>query len=404
MVVYCLTTAAAVVGLTTALLWSAAPTTSQLVLFVALAALGVLQAELGRHVERARRRLSGGPHVTMSSVWTFAAVLVLPPGLAGALTAILYLHLGLRSWYRLRRVPPFRTINNACCVILSCYAAAAVLFASGIDDMHSAIQSGWPGVLAVLGAMLAQFGVNAVAILPARNEIGRTPHELFGDWADNGLDLATLCVGVLNAVTLTTLPGLIVVALPLILLMHRVVLVGQLEAAVTRDEKTGVLSHTGWRAKAEGALIQVERKQADLGLLMIDLDHFKKVNDTYGHPAGDVILREAATAITRCVRDSNDAVGRFGGEEFVVALPNVSARTLGIIAERIRHEITQLAVPIQANGHPMVITGLSASIGASTWPHAASTLDALIASADVALYHAKDEGRNRVVQSQGSAG
>ncbi|WP_141997140.1 GGDEF domain-containing protein [Amycolatopsis cihanbeyliensis] len=394
---YCLACVLAVVLLTVLLLRSRPPTRGDLVLFAVLVGLGILQAELGRQVERVRRRLSGGPHVTMSSTWTFAAVLIVPPALAAALTAVLYLHLGLRSWYRLHRVPPFRTTNNACCVILSCYAAAGVLLVTGVHDMPTAIAVGWQGVAAVLGAMVMQFVVNAVVILPARNTIGRTPRELFGGWADNGLDLATLCVGVFNGVVLATLPGLIVVALPLVLLMHRVVLVSQLEAAATRDEKTGVFNPAGWRTRAEAALAHTERAHTGLGLLMIDLDYFKQVNDTYGHPAGDAVLKATAATITRSVRDHNDAVGRYGGEEFVVALPDIEPGDVAIVAERIRHAVSQLAVEVGTDAQPTIITGLSVSVGTATRPTTGSTLDALIAVADGALYQAKHAGRNRVV-------
>ncbi|WP_216208755.1 GGDEF domain-containing protein [Amycolatopsis aidingensis] len=395
---YSLACVAAVVLLTAVFARIRPPAQEDLAPLVILAGLGVLQAELGRQVERVRRRLSGSPYITMSSAWTFAAVLVVPPTLVAALVAVLYLHLGLRSWYRLHRVPPFRTTNNACCVILSCYAASAVLLATGVEDMATAISAGWWGAGAVLAALVVQFVVNAVLILPARNDIGRTPRQLFGGWADNGLDLATLCVGVFNGVALTTLPGLVVLAVPVVLLLHRVVLlVSQLEAAATRDGKTGVLNPAGWRTRAEAALARTERARTGLGLLMIDLDHFKQVNDTHGHPAGDAVLKAIATTITRSVRDHNDAVGRYGGEEFVVALPDIEPAGIAIVAERIRHAVSQLAVEAGTEERPRTITGLSVSVGTAASPAGGATLDALIRVADGALYEAKHAGRNRVV-------
>ena len=91
-----------------------------LVVFGVLAVLGVLQAELGRQIERVRRLVSDTPHINLTSVWTFAGVLLLPPALVTALVAVLYLHLATRSLARMKRVPPFRTTLNATLVVITC--------------------------------------------------------------------------------------------------------------------------------------------------------------------------------------------------------------------------------------------------------------------------------------------
>jgi diguanylate cyclase (GGDEF)-like protein len=129
---------------------------------------------------------------------------------------------------------------------------------------------------------------------------------------------------------------------------------------------------------------------------MVDLDHFKRVNDTYGHLAGDEVLKAVAGTMRRSVRDY-DTVGRFGGEEFVVLLPGLRNRDVLATAERIRRAISQLRVPLPDSD--IVLSTLSASIGVAVYPDAASGVDELVHAADAALYRAKRAGRNRVVSS-----
>ncbi|WP_103348230.1 diguanylate cyclase [Amycolatopsis sp. CA-128772] len=358
-----------------------------------LLVFGVAQSETGRRVERIRRRVSGTPHINMTSVWTFAGVLLLPPVLLALLVGGLYAHLAIRSWYRLQRVPASRTVSNAAIILLSCYAAQAVLRRAGVDDIRAATAHGWGGTLATAGAGVTFFAVNALLVLPARREVGRTPEALFGTWSDNGLEVATLCLGALNALALATLPGLVVLVFPPLLLLHRTVLVKQLEVAAHRDEKTGLYNTSGWHALAERTLAAAARQRAAFGLLMLDLDHFKQVNDTYGHLAGDAVLKAVAQSIISAVRGRGDAVGRFGGEEFVVLLPGITQQDIGPVAERIRRAISALQVP----AGQLTITGLSASIGIAVYPTAGTSLQRLLDAADTALYHAKATGRNKVV-------
>ncbi|SFW92340.1 diguanylate cyclase (GGDEF) domain-containing protein [Amycolatopsis australiensis] len=391
-IVYCLLSEAAAVVFTLRP-YPVAVDRRTAVTLVVLLVLGVVQSETGRRVERIRRRVSGTPHINMTSVWTFAGVLLLPPVLLAVLVGGLYGHLAVRSWYRLQRVPASRTVSNAAIILLSCYAAQAVLRVSGAADVRSALTRGWAGTFAITAAGATFFVVNALLVLPARREIGRTAEALFGTWSDNGLEVATLCLGAFNAVAMATLPGLVVLVLPPLLLLHRTVLVKQLEVAAHRDEKTGLYNTSGWHAVAERTLAAAARQRSTFGLLMLDLDHFKQVNDTYGHLAGDAVLRAVAESIIGAVRGRGDAVGRFGGEEFVVLLPGIAHPDIGAVAERIRRAISALTV--QAG--QLSITGLSTSIGMAVYPQAGTTLQRLLDAADTALYHAKATGRNKVV-------
>jgi diguanylate cyclase (GGDEF)-like protein len=123
---------------------------------------------------------------------------------------------------------------------------------------------------------------------------------------------------------------------------------------------------------------------------MIDADHFKRVNDTYGHPVGDQVLAELAKRIRSGIRDCDD-VGRYGGEEFLVLLNNCDARHAHIAGERIRQSVA--ATPIESTAGPLDVT---VSVGLTTYGPEPKAGDELVAACDRALYTAKDKGRNRV--------
>lgn len=136
------------------------------------------------------------------------------------------------------------------------------------------------------------------------------------------------------------------------------------------------------------------RKREPLGLVMIDVDHFKLFNDTYGHQAGDECLRQVAGALKDFARRPGDVAARYGGEEFVLVLTNATAQQARLVAERLRDRIVELAIPHQSSSHGSV----TASFGvASLIPNPQhSGPETLLLAADQALYHAKESGRNRV--------
>ncbi len=133
------------------------------------------------------------------------------------------------------------------------------------------------------------------------------------------------------------------------------------------------------------------RAENPLGVLMLDLDHFKAVNDTYGHLVGDRLLRAVATTCRRVLREG-DVLVRYGGEEFLVILPGAGADDVAEIGERLRRAVGETTVP---EGDQRI--GATLSVGAAQYRDEIDSPEALLASADTALYEAKDAGRNRVV-------
>jgi two-component system chemotaxis family response regulator WspR len=131
-----------------------------------------------------------------------------------------------------------------------------------------------------------------------------------------------------------------------------------------------------------------------MSMLMIDVDNFKLYNDTYGHVAGDEVLKQIAATVERCLGRPGDLAARFGGEEFAVVLPGTAIDGVRLLAEKIRSEVEALALP-----HANSSTGQYVTIsigGASAVPSAESPMTSLIEAADLALYKAKRDGKNKV--------
>lgn len=158
------------------------------------------------------------------------------------------------------------------------------------------------------------------------------------------------------------------------------------------DPLTGLANRRGFIAGAEKAVEQARQSGRPAALLVLDLDFFKAVNDTYGHQVGDRVLRRFATVVTARLR-ANDLMARIGGEEFAAVLPDTSLEGGLEVAERIRAVVAGMRVPVQ--GEAISVISVTVSIGvASSWGK--ETLDAVLSSADTALYRAKAAGRNRV--------
>ncbi|MEZ4360804.1 MAG: diguanylate cyclase [Kofleriaceae bacterium] len=165
----------------------------------------------------------------------------------------------------------------------------------------------------------------------------------------------------------------------------------RMETMATTDGLTGLTNHRTFQERFAEMLERAGRHQTKVALLLCDVDHFKKVNDNYGHPVGDEVLRRVARVLQEVPRRI-DVSARYGGEEFAVLLDNVDLAQARQVAERLRTEIEKMVVETEKG--PLRVTE---SIGIALYPEDGLERSALIERADLGLYHAKHSGRNRVV-------
>ena len=169
----------------------------------------------------------------------------------------------------------------------------------------------------------------------------------------------------------------------------------QAQAAVT-DAITGLPNHRAIMSRIDEEVARCERTQSQCAILFLDIDHFKRVNDTWGHRAGDAILREVATRVQTTLHLS-DVIGRYGGEEFALLLPETDIMGASETAERLRLAIAmQPCVWQSEDGSSNATIAITASIGVATYGMHGTTRETLVERADQAMYRAKQGGRNRV--------
>jgi diguanylate cyclase (GGDEF)-like protein len=162
------------------------------------------------------------------------------------------------------------------------------------------------------------------------------------------------------------------------------------------DGLTGIYNRRGFETRVVETLAAAGRNGLGVSLLMIDIDHFKRLNDEFGHLLGDEVLRQVAKLFSQHVR-KNDVVCRYGGEEFAILLPETTTERAHAVAEKLRRVVGDHQFP----GVPQSVT---ISLGIADSPTHAATRDELVRAADAALYAAKQNGRNRVEMAQQPVG
>ncbi|GAA0251935.1 GGDEF domain-containing protein [Actinomadura nitritigenes] len=386
LVVYVPAVVAVHLGLIVALLFRTPFRLHDLATFAALLACGAVCIEATR-----RLGMPAGVARDLLSAWWLPVALLLPPLYA----LLIPIPLQVLLQFRVRRTLVYRRGLVASALGIAGACASLVFHLVVPQPLGGAPQwvvQAYPGIPAAVGCAALFTIVNTALVAVAAH--AANPESRWRDvlWTRESLllDVVELCVGILVAITSALTLGLLVLALPPVMLLQRSLMHQQLQAAARTDAKTGLLNAAAWQREADTELSRAQRTHDALALLLIDIDHFKRVNDTHGHLIGDQVLVGVASTLCHQLRDY-DLVGRFGGEEFVVLLPGADTVEACRVAERLRGRVRRLAVPAEEGTVTVTV-----SVGVALFRTHGEDLIELLAAADLALYRAKESGRDRV--------
>src|SRR5689334_11588167 len=277
-------------------------------------------------------------------IWDLAAAVLLPPLYA----LVIPLPRAVLTEWRIRRTLLHRRAYSTAAHGLS-NAAASMVFRSAVPALCGGAGPGghapaW--ITLAAGCGLVSMAVEACLILPPVKATAAPGTRLYSLVLGREAvcnQVTELCLAVLTAFAAAHSALALVVALPLAIVLQRSLRHASLAAAARTDAKTGLLNAGAWQREA---VVEVTRAaaQTPLAVAIADIDHFKAVNDTHGHLAGDAVLATVSAAMRDLLRDC-DLCGRFGGEEFALLLPRTAAAQALEITERIRQGISQLAIP-----------------------------------------------------------
>ena len=340
--------------------------------------------------------VGGGVTRDFSSIWVLPTAILLPPVYA-ALVAIpivgalhIFVHRGV----------PHRMVFTAAGLSLSGVAASLAFRAFPASFAGIAVGSGFHAVTWCLAVAVCEILGGRVQHFMIVGAVKLTNPKIRMFMAEfNRSNLQALFVeidlGVLITLSVALSPALVVIALPTVLLVRRFLIFPILEAQSRIDSKTGLLNVSTWESEAESELSRAVRTGNPVALALVDIDHFKLVNDTYGHLAGDRVLKAIAQALTGQSRDY-DRAGRFGGEEFVLLLAQTTWEDACTIAQRLRGYVASLDIPTDDRpGAPTLRVTISIGVTALARGETYELTD-LLAAADSAMYAAKQAGRNLV--------
>jgi len=363
-----------------------------------LALFGLLLGCTAAAVEMTRKagEQSGGLVKDVQGVWELPVAILLPPFYALMLPIAVA---GLTQW-RVRRGPLHRRVFTAAAVGLA-YGAASVTFhsLSGLIPPHpgGTLSDGTVWTALVLFSALIKWALNKAMVITAVKGANRSANVRTAFFGGEPLynDAAEISIGILVTFGVAGDPLLALAALPVVTLLQRSLSHVQLVSDSRTDSKTGLLNAATWERESALEVTRAVRTQSPLAIAMVDIDRFKAINDTYGHLAGDQVLKEIANRLSTLLRDY-DLAGRFGGEEFSLLLPQTRAVDAFRIAERVRANIAGLSIiaPGATGGERVQVT---VSIGVAALDSGSKrALSELMAAADAALYRAKAGGRDQV--------
>ncbi|HEY3733154.1 MAG TPA: GGDEF domain-containing protein [Streptosporangiaceae bacterium] len=337
------------------------------------------------------------------AVWELPIAILLPPLYAFIAPIV---RMSLVQW-RIRRSPLHRRLFSSAALGLA-FGSASLLFhllsrvAIGPAPTPGMRASLW--VVAVAACGILEWAVNSALIMTAVK--GSDPSARVRDMAFSREplfnDITELCVAFLVAFAAAMSMLVVLFAFPFVILLQRSLRHAQLVNESRIDSKTGLLNAGTWEREAMAEVARASRTRNPLAVALIDIDKFKRVNDTYGHLVGDQVLKEISASFRDHLREY-DLAGRFGGEEFVLLLPHTTDRDAHRIAERMRAHIAGMPIGLDgmARAEPVHVT---VSIGVAVLDATRRDLTDLLAAADAALYQAKAAGRDRVHMVAGIGG
>jgi diguanylate cyclase (GGDEF)-like protein len=312
-----------------------------------------------------------------------AGILALPPNLLVLLLFGPALHSLLSP-----RPETHRWLFTLSATALAVFTTRYVL---GWADPHANIL-----ILTLAAALLLILRAGLIALGLRLRSPSATFEENVGEPIDAILGVVAVSIGGLMGCVAESNAVHVLIAGPPLALLERAAQLPQWRRSAQRDAKTGLANAVHWDSRARLELTRGSDRARPMAVMLLDLDHFKRVNDEVGHLAGDAALAAISLLLRGTVR-RGDLVGRFGGEEFVVLLPEATPDEAEHVAERVRKAVQALRVPTMAtNGKPHELHGLTVSIGVSTTTRFGYELPDLLVAADAALLAAKAYGRNLV--------
>jgi diguanylate cyclase (GGDEF)-like protein/putative nucleotidyltransferase with HDIG domain len=325
-------------------------------------------------------------------VFLIAAALLLPPELVALMAVVQH----VPDWLK-HRYPWYIQTFNICNYTLNGLAAwgAARLTADGFGLLNSHISFAVGGLAACAVFVALNHVFLAIALSLGRGQrLGGTG--LFSA-ANLSTDLVLAALGIGVATFWDVNPWLVPFGIAPLILIHRSLHVPQLEEQARIDPKTRLFNVRHFAAVLAEELSRADRFERPVSLIMADLDLLREVNNSYGHLAGDAVLVEIAEVFRAELREY-DVAARFGGEEFAILLPETPADEARQIAERLREKVAARAVEVETSAEPIRVT---ISIGVASFPQDGTSPNELVHQADLAVYRAKLQGRNRVLAAGG---
>jgi diguanylate cyclase (GGDEF)-like protein len=329
------------------------------------------------------------------TVWVLPVAILLPPVYSMLTPIPLY----VLTHLRVHRGVIYRRVFTVAAIVLAYGGASLVFHLFSASFAGGAIGTGthvltW--TLAVAAAeqvgrrghqvlIMSAIKISDPSVRLAKQELTR--EALAADFAEFHLGVLVTVIVAINAL-------LAVFAVPTVLLARRFMMHAPLVEQTRVDTKTGLLNVSAWEKEATVEVDRAVRTSTPLAIAMVDIDHFKRVNDTYGHLVGDRVLRAVSDSLRGQLRNY-DLAGRFGGEEFILLLPQARETDAWRVAERLRTHIASMEIPVDDELDCAIFVRLTISVGVAALDGVSRTITDLMAAADGALYQAKQTGRNK---------